>query len=99
MTELSSFHEKHDLVGAIQCYSNMLRADIKPDVKAFTILIDIAGKSGLTDSCKDVERWMYERGIAPNVITFNCLIDAHARAGNLDTAREYFTQMETLGIH
>jgi pentatricopeptide repeat protein len=96
--DLFSCHEKHDIFGALQCYSNMIRDGIEPDVKAFTIIIDIAGKCGLTDSCNDVERWMQERRIVPNEITFNCLIDAHARARNLGRAREYFKQMEALGI-
>mmetsp|Transcript_104651 Transcript_104651/g.265638 ORF Transcript_104651/g.265638 Transcript_104651/m.265638 type:complete len:518 (-) Transcript_104651:65-1618(-) len=98
MEELKYCQKRRDLPGAIQCYSNMLRDDVQPDIRVFSILIDICAKLG---ACEHAEHWvqqMMQKGVSMSEITFNCMINAYATVGNSAKAAEWLASMVELGM-
>jgi len=96
--DMKHCQRRRDLPGLVQCYSSILRDELKPDIWAFTILIDVCAKAG---DCEEAERWvqkMEEHGVPLGQVTFNCLINAHAMAGKSTKAAEWLARMEDSGV-
>jgi len=98
MSTLRDCQKRRDFHGAIQCYSSMLRNDFELDVQVFSMLIDIAGKTGHCDDAASWMQTMLQKGITPSEVTFNCVINAYAKAKDLRKARECFEHMERIGM-
>lgn len=91
--KLKVCQRSQDLPGALECYSNMLRDDVEPNVQVFTILVDICAK---TNQPEEAERWMEtmtQKGVPWDKVAMNCVINAWAQAGNGKNAERWFNEM------
>lgn len=98
MVVMKACQKSRDLVGAVQCYSSLLRQNIVPDAQVFTILIDICAKTG---ACEEAEMWMcnmIDCSIPPGRVAFNCLINACAKARNGALAEKWLKAMTKRGL-
>mmetsp|Transcript_9088 Transcript_9088/g.26796 ORF Transcript_9088/g.26796 Transcript_9088/m.26796 type:complete len:798 (-) Transcript_9088:90-2483(-) len=82
-----------DLPGALQCYSDMLRVGLKPDLAVFNILIDLHAKNGQLHDAELAMSNVYSSGLQPDVKSFTCLINDCAAARACDRAEHWFSRM------
>lgn len=73
-------------------YYEMTIKGLKPDVVAYTSLIDGHFKNGYTDAALQLYRKMIGAGVAPNVFTVSCVIDGLCKEGMINNAIIFFLE-------
>ncbi|PKA66427.1 Pentatricopeptide repeat-containing protein [Apostasia shenzhenica] len=79
---------------AIELFSEMVAAGIKPNEITFVGLLKACSHSGLVEEGRRFfERMSIEFGLVPRVEHYGCIVDLHSRAGLLDEAHEIIRKM------
>lgn len=68
------------------------------NIKSYTIMLDIFGKSRQLSRAFDLFYKMQRHGIEPNVVTYNALISGCSRNNEPDLALEIFEEMQYCGL-
>lgn len=90
--------DAHHLIDAMVSMRLAERAELIHNVKTYTIMIDICGKSKQLSRAFSLFYSMQRDGLIPNVITFNSMIAACARNNEPELAFELFKEMEDSAI-
>lgn len=90
--------EAHDVLDALTSMPLSCRESAIHNVKTYTIMIDICGKSRQLPRAFTLFYGMQQEGLLPNVITFNSIIAACARCNEPELAFEMFKEMEDASV-
>ncbi|KAL7086615.1 hypothetical protein ACP275_13G011600 [Erythranthe tilingii] len=88
---LMSFETSYKEVANI--YDQMQRADIRPDVVSYALLINAYGKARREEEALAVFEEMLDAGVRPTQKAYNILLDAFAISGMVEQARVVFKSM------
>ncbi|KAK9813896.1 hypothetical protein WJX73_003687 [Symbiochloris irregularis] len=83
-----------DVDTAMEIYQDMLRAGIKPDHRAFAVLIRVAGLGGRMDVVLQLQDAMVSVGVPPSRATQSALVSACVANGELDHALALVTDRQ-----
>lgn len=90
--------EAHEVMDAIKFMPAAKRSKILHNVKTFTIMIDICGKSRQLAKAFSLFYKMQVQGLTPNVVTYNAMVAACSRNNEPDLAFEVFKEMQSAGL-
>lgn len=90
--------EAHKLIDAIMNMPYSAQSQLLHNVKTFTIMIDICGKSNNLARAFALFYGMQREGMVPNAVTFNSIIAACARNNESELAFEVFKEMEAAKV-
>ncbi|KAK2982144.1 hypothetical protein RJ640_028715 [Escallonia rubra] len=88
---LMSFETNYKEVAKI--YDQMQRANLRPDVVSYALLINAYGKARREEEALAVFEEMLDAGVRPTQKTYNILLDAFAISGMVEQARTVFKSM------
>lgn len=88
---LMSFETNYKEVANI--YDQMQRADLRPDVVSYALLISAYGKARREEEALAVFEEMLDAGVRPTQKSYNILLDAFAISGMVEQARTVFKSM------
>ncbi|XP_058774909.1 pentatricopeptide repeat-containing protein At3g59040-like [Vicia villosa] len=74
-------------------YDQMQRADLRPDVVSYALLINAYGKARREDEALAVFEEMLDAGVRPTRKAYNILLDAFSMSGMVEQARTVFKSM------
>ncbi|KAL5992201.1 hypothetical protein ACLOJK_013116 [Asimina triloba] len=79
---------------ALQVFSDMIRAKVRPTCVTFTSVLSACGHSGLVDEgLRNFDRMQSEYGIEPQIEHYGCIVDLYCRAGHVREAHEFIRRM------
>ncbi len=90
--------DAHSLMEILVNLPEKPRKQLIENVKTYTIMIDICGKSKQLAHAFSLFYGMQRRGLKPNAITFNSIIAACARNNEPELAFELFKEMEGTAV-
>ncbi|XP_057424047.1 pentatricopeptide repeat-containing protein At3g59040 [Lotus japonicus] len=88
---LMSFETNYKEVSNI--YDQMQRADLRPDVVSYALLINAYGKARREEEALAVFEEMLDAGVRPTRKAYNILLDAFSISGMVEQARTVFKSM------
>ncbi|WJX21593.1 hypothetical protein P8452_11002 [Trifolium repens] len=88
---LMSFESNYKEVSNI--YDQMQRADLRPDVVSYALLINAYGKARREEEALAVFEEMLDAGVRPTRKAYNILLDAFSISGMVEQARTVFKSM------
>ncbi|TKY50705.1 Pentatricopeptide repeat-containing protein [Spatholobus suberectus] len=88
---LMSFETNYKEVSNI--YDQMQRADLRPDVVSYALLVNAYGKARREEEALAVFEEMLDAGVRPTRKAYNILLDAFSISGMVDQARTVFKSM------
>ncbi|XP_027363260.1 pentatricopeptide repeat-containing protein At3g59040 [Abrus precatorius] len=88
---LMSFEANYKEVSSI--YDQMQRADLRPDVVSYALLVNAYGKARREQEALAVFEEMLDAGVRPTRKAYNILLDAFSISGMVDQARTVFKSM------
>lgn len=88
---LMSFETNYKEVSNI--YDQMQRADLRPDVVSYALLVSAYGKARREDEALAVFEEMLDAGVRPTRKAYNILLDAFSISGMVEQARTVFKSM------
>jgi pentatricopeptide repeat protein len=86
------------VVGAERIWKRMLDADIKPNIRSFSAMIDVCSKAGDALAAAKTLEQMPSQGVLPDLRAFSSVIDAFARLGDGANAVYWFDRMVAANI-
>lgn len=90
--------EAHEVLDALTSMPVSIRKSCIHNVKTYTIMIDICGKSRHLPRAFSLFYQMQAEGLFPNVITYNSMISACARSNEPELAFELLKEMEDASV-
>lgn len=79
---------------ALQCYEEMLREDLFPDVVTFSCVLKACGSLGATEQGQRYfETLTTSYGVVPTLEHFTCMVDLFGRAAHFDKAMAVIKRM------
>lgn len=84
---------------ALEIYSALQRASVRPDKKFFACLIAVAGRCGRLDTAFELLTDMAAEGIRPSGTTVSAVVHACLTAGNLALARRVYDLCARQGVY
>lgn len=81
----------------IEAFRSMDRFQLKKDVVALNVLVDLLAKERSVELAQDVYI-EFRNQITPNLLTYNILLRGWCRAGKIDKARQIMEEMQKSGI-
>ncbi|XP_045790093.1 pentatricopeptide repeat-containing protein At3g59040 [Trifolium pratense] len=88
---LMSYESNYKEVSNI--YDQMQRADLRPDVVSYALLVNAYGKARREDEALAVFEEMLDAGVRPTRKAYNILLDAFSTSGMVEQARTVFKSM------
>uniref|UniRef100_A0A803KNK8 Pentatricopeptide repeat-containing protein n=1 Tax=Chenopodium quinoa TaxID=63459 RepID=A0A803KNK8_CHEQI len=77
--------------------TEMLESNIAPNVKTYSMLVDMFCKDGCVDQAQSLIKHMTERGVPPNIITYSALLDGYCLRGQMEDAENLLHLMAENG--
>ncbi|TPX65066.1 hypothetical protein SpCBS45565_g05469 [Spizellomyces sp. 'palustris'] len=94
---LRNFARERNATGAMNVFRLMRSMGIRPDLKAWTALIDAHGKAGDLSRMEELMNILQEEGWTPDTVLYTCLVDAYGRCNDVAGAEGAWTRMITSG--
>lgn len=84
---------------ARQLLSDMAAQGLRPDVKAFNILLKGHSKVGDVQAIDSLLREMQQAGVEPSPATIGTVVNAYVQVGQLSTAKSSLADAQRKGEH
>ena len=88
----------HKIIEGLLRLPENIRKQLVENVKTYTIMIDICGKSRHLTKAFELFYGMQSKGLRPNAITYNSIIAACSRNNEAELAFEVFKEMEQIRV-
>ncbi|KAI5070869.1 hypothetical protein GOP47_0015212 [Adiantum capillus-veneris] len=91
---IAGYAQKGQGEQALNCFEEMQREGIPPDLVTFLCLLNLCNHQGLVEKAQELFNNMEATyGLKPDVDCFTCMVDLLGRAGHLDKAVEVLQKM------
>ncbi|CAG8498818.1 3651_t:CDS:1 [Ambispora gerdemannii] len=95
---LSYYTKNYALIDSVELLDEMLKANIKPDVMSYSILIDGFARVPNIEKVNEYYERMINANISPNRITYLSLLNGYVNDAKVDEAYKIFQDMRAKGI-
>lgn len=80
--------------GAQSVFDEMIRLEIEPTMKSFTLLLSAYSRMGNSSKCEEIVNHMHKFGLTPDTFILNTMLNLYGRLGHFEKMEQVLSAME-----